>query len=226
MIIPSLNVTIEPEFNAVLPSKVSVHATRLLLSAGTKKNLRHMAKKTEEACELLSSAHVGAILYACTTGSLVGGKVWETNLLQKMRLSAKVPVATTAGAVVEALREVDVKRIAVATPYSKELNIEEKRFFEENGFEVTKIEGLGYTKGEDLHNEPIKTTVELAKRVDNARSQSVFLSCTDLKTFPVIERLEKTLKKPVISSNSANMWKSLKMLNLHDRVPALGTLLR
>ncbi|HKW04675.1 MAG TPA: aspartate/glutamate racemase family protein [Nitrososphaerales archaeon] len=225
MIIPSLNVTIEPEFNALLPSNVSVHATRLLLRSGTKENLREMAKDTEAACDLLSSAKVGAILYACTTGSLIGGKAGEKELLREMKSSSRVPVATTAGAAVDALREVDAKRIAVATPYSKKLNLEEKKFFEENGFEVTKIEGLGYIKGEDLHSEPPETTVKLAKKVDNENSDTIFLSCTDLKTFTVIQRLEKILKKPVVSSNTANMWKSLAMLGLHDRVPALGRLL-
>lgn len=226
MIVPSLNVTIEPEFNAALPQNVSVHATRLLLKAGTREELRKMATETEAACKLLATAHVGVILYACTTGSLVGGRVWERKLVEKMKKSVRIPVATTAGAVVEALREIKAKRIAVGTPYSEELNIDEKRFLEENGFEVTKIKGLGHTKGEELHKEPPETTLKLAREVNSEESDAIFLSCTDLKTFSVIEALERSLRKPVVSSNSASLWKALSLLKVREEIHSCGMLLR
>src|SRR5271169_360233 len=105
LIVPSLNVTIEPEFNAIAPRNISIHATRLLLEKGEKKSLERMAKKTEEACDLLASARVDAIAYACTTGSLVKGESWEKDLVKRMNSRVSVPVITTAGAVVDALRE-------------------------------------------------------------------------------------------------------------------------
>jgi maleate isomerase len=226
IIVPSLNVTIEPEFNAALPQKVSLHATRLLLKAGTKKNLREMSLKIEEACKLLDTAKVNAILYACTTGSLVGGRDWERSLVQKMKRSTGLPVATTAGAVVEALHELEVKRIAVGTPYSQDLNLVEQKFFEDNEFEVTCIRGLGHTKGEELHLEPPSTTVELANKVNSKDADAVFLSCTDLKTFTVLELLERKLGKPVVSSNSASLWKALRLLHVMEEIRGLGSLFR
>lgn len=222
---PSLNVTIEPEFNAAAPKNISIHATRLLLERGTRKDLERMTKNTEEACRLLGSAKVGVILYACTTGSLIGGKKWERQLIKRMRSSVSVPVVTTAGAVVEAIREMSLKRIAVATPYAEQLNSAEREFFEENGFEVTKLIGLGYYTGEELHAEPPGTTVSLAKKVDSEEAEGVFLSCTDLKTMTVLSRLEKELGKPVLSSNSASLWSALRAMKVKEKVRGCGSLL-
>ncbi|MCL4519616.1 MAG: aspartate/glutamate racemase family protein [Thaumarchaeota archaeon] len=225
MIVPSLNVTIEPEFNAVAPRSVSIHATRLMLERGTKKDLERMTKNTEDACRLLESAKVGVILYACTTGSLIGGKKWESQLIQRMKSSVTIPVLTTAGAVIEAINEMGLKKIAVATPYADQLNLAEKQFFEENGFEVTKLKGLGYYTGEELHSELPETTMRLARQVDSKDADGIFLSCTDLKTVTVLSRLENELGKPVLSSNAASLWASLRALRVKEIVRGCGSLL-
>lgn len=184
-----------------------------------------MAEQTNKASALLASANVNAIIYACTTGSLVGGVSWERKLVKLIENGSGARASTTAGAVLEALRKIGANRIAVATPYSDELNLDEKKFFESSGFKVTKIQGLGYTKGEELHREPPSTTRRLAKQVNDPVSDAIFLSCTDLKTFTVIRELEEELRKPVVSSNSASLWKALKLLGVREKISSLGMLL-
>ena len=229
LIVPSLNVTIEPEFNYAAPAGVSIYATRLMMKKGTRKDLEAMAEDTEKACNMLETAKVGAILYACTTGSLIGGKKWEKELEQRMRSSVAVPVLTTAGAVVESLREMKLSKVAVGTPYARELNDAEEKFLEENGFVVTKIKGMNIINGEDLHAKSPETSVKLAKEVNSSDAQGIFLSCTDLKTMTVLEGLERDLGKPVISSNAASLWKSMKVLKkeskLTGKILGFGSLL-
>ena len=48
-----------------------------LLPKGDKEHLAQMAEDTEGACDLLSTAKVNVIAYACTTGSLIKGIEWE-----------------------------------------------------------------------------------------------------------------------------------------------------
>ncbi len=228
LIVPSLNVTIEPEFNAIVPHDISIHATRLLLEQGDTKSLERMAKLTEEACALLASAKVDIVVYACTTGSLVRGLEWESQLVKRMKSQLSCPVITTAGAVVKALREMKLSKVAVGTPYTDELNKVEREFLESNGIEVTKIKGLGCVTGEDLHRHSPETTVKLARQVDSEEAQGIFLSCTDLKTVTVLESLEKSLGKPVVSSNAATLWNALKAMKYRGekKVSGCGSLLR
>ncbi len=228
LIVPSLNVTIEPEFNAYAPADISIHATRLLLPKGDKEHLAQMAQDTEPACDLLSTAKVNVIAYACTTGSMINGIEWENSLARRMESRTRVPAVTTASAVIAALRKLGLSRVAVGTPYIDEVNAAEKKFLEDNAITVTKISGMGYVDGESLHREPPETALKLAKRVDSSDAQGIFLSCTDLKTFTVIDEIENSLGKPVISSNSATLWKCLEMMkknNEAERIP-LGSLFR
>ncbi len=158
LIVPSLNITIEPEFNAITPRNITIHATRLLLESGERRSLERMAKRTEEACDLLASAKVDAIAYACTTGSLVKGLEWETDLVRRMKSRVSVPVITTAGAVVNALKTMGLEKVGLGTPYTDTLNEIEVDFLESNGIHVTRVKGLGCITGEDLHKYPSSET--------------------------------------------------------------------
>jgi maleate isomerase len=52
----------------------------------------------------------------------------------------------------------------------------------------------------------------------------VFISCTGLRTFPVVARLEERLGKPVVTSNQALAWDCLRLAGVHDRLPGRGRL--
>ena len=179
LIVPSLNVTIEPEFNAYAPSDVSVHATRLLLPKGDIEHLAQMAQDTEPACDLLATAKVNVIAYACTSGSLVKGIEWERILAKRMESRVRVPAVTTASAVIDALHKLHLSKVAVGTPYIEEVNAAERKFLENNGIAITQIKGLGYVEGETLHMEPPETAMKLAEAVDSSEAEGIFLSCTD-----------------------------------------------
>mgnify|MGYP005844769317 CR=1 FL=1 len=226
LIIPSLNVTIEPELNAMAPEGVSIHVTRLLLEKGTADELHKMASDVEKAGTLLSTATVDIIVYACTTGSLLGGKGWEMDIIKRIEHKTDTQAMTTAGAVIEALKELNITRVAVATPYIDELNNREKRFIEEHGIGVVRIEGLGFTKGEELHNLSPEVAYSLGRKVDRDEAQAVFLSSTDLKTIGIIEALEKDIGKPVVSSNTATLWAALRRLEIKEPIEGYGELLR
>ncbi|MEM2552944.1 MAG: hypothetical protein QXE02_05435, partial [Sulfolobales archaeon] len=57
-------------------------------------------------------------------------------------------------------------------------------------------------------------------------AEGLFISCTNLRTFEVIEPLEKDLGIPVVTSNQASLWASLRGLGIRERIDGLGRLLR
>ncbi len=118
LIIPSLNTTIEPEFNTMKPDGVSIHATRLLyVPASSVLGLKQMAEGVEEAARLLATAGVNIIAYGCTTGSLVKGIGGDEELVARIEKTTGIPATTTATAVIRAFRELVISRVAVASPY-------------------------------------------------------------------------------------------------------------
>ena len=58
---------------------------------------------------------------------------------------------TMSTAVIEGLRSVGGKRLAVATAYDEEVNRRLQMFLHEEGFEVLTIRGLGVQRVEDIH---------------------------------------------------------------------------
>ncbi|MEW5921375.1 MAG: maleate cis-trans isomerase [Bacillota bacterium] len=226
LIIPSLNVTIEPEFNRLLAPGLSVHVTRTLLEEGSPENLGKMADDCVAAAKLLATAHVDIIVYACTSGSLIKGVGWDREIIRNIEAETGIIATTTSTAVIEAFQELGVKKVAVATPYIDEVNRIEKEFFEGHGVDVVNIEGLGFTKGEQLHAIPIGTAYSFGKKVDRPEADCVFISCTDFRAIEEIDSLEQDLGKPVMCSNTATFWSTLKETGVRHVYRQYGEILR
>ena len=62
--------------------------------------------------------------------------------------------------------------------------------------------------------------------VGRTEVDAVFVSCSSLHVSPVIEECEAALGKPVMSSDQAMVWHSMRLAGLDDEVPGFGRLLR
>jgi len=109
----------------------------------TADELDAMADDAERAASLLSHASVDGIAYACTTGSLIHGSGFDAKLESRLSDAADAPAVATACSVVRALNALDVDRVSVATPYTKDLDRLERDYLTQNGFEVVSIDGRG-----------------------------------------------------------------------------------
>jgi maleate cis-trans isomerase len=109
--------------------------------------------------------------------------------------------------------------------------LHEEHFFEDIGFEVVNITGLGYGENgpaefRNIVRVQLDAVVELICAADRPDADAILVSCTDLATLPVIDSLEARLGKSVISSNSATLWASLRAVGVIDSVIPGSTLLR
>jgi maleate isomerase len=55
-------------------------------------------------------------------------------------------------------------------------------------------------------------------------AQTVFVSCTALKTADVIEGLEEELGKPVLTANQVTMWDALRIMGAMELTGGVGRL--
>jgi len=225
VILPSSNTTMENELYVMMPEGVSVHFTRVRLENVDKESLLSMSREAVKAAMDLATANVDVILYGCTSGSLIGGVGWEKNLVKEISKATGSRVITTASAVVEALRELGVSKIVVATPYTDEINRLEKKFLEDNGFEVLRIKGLGIVDNITIGAQPPWISYKLAREAYSPEADAVFISCTNFRSIEVIELLEYDLGVPVISSNTASAWLALKSIGVHESIEGYGVLL-
>ena len=230
LIVPSVNLVMEPEFYRMAPDGVSIHTSRVLvLGKPSVDGYMSMAEAAARAAEELATAEPDVVVYGCTSGSIIGGDEAITRRIQGV--VGMIPVVTTASAVVEALRALGLNRIAVATPYVNFINEEERRYLEDHGFQVTRILGLGLGEGDMLERrmiqrQPPAVAYRIARESFTPDSDGVFVSCTGFAALPVIEQLEMDLGRPVVTSNQATFWAALRRAGLNDRMQGLGRLLR
>lgn len=228
-IVPPTNTVNEAEWQRMAPEGVSLHATRMPLHSDTTSEAGKQALHDDlrRAASDLAQASVDVIAYACTAGSMVAPR---NALAEYMTEVTGIPAVTTAAALIDALRAFDVRKISVATPYHDALNEHERDFLAEHQIATVAMAGLGFgANGPDefrcIAHVPPQVAYRLAKSVDRPEAEAVLISCTDFATLEVVPRLEDELGKPVISSNLATFWASLRAAGIGDRLSGFGSLL-
>ena len=221
LIVPSSNTTAEMEFHKMSPRGISVHVARVfnpeeVVTAEEKKAaIFEMNKQIAEASKRIASVKPDVVVYACTTGSFLGGPGYDRELIRIIQDEVKAPAVTATTALIEALRTLGVSKIDLVTPYLSDITAQEREVFENADLHVCTIRNFvelakNLPKGRIV---PERVYAE-AKAITSSCSEALVLSCTNMRTIEIIEVLERDIRKPVISSNTASMWCALKSIGL------------
>ena len=228
VIVPPNNTVNETEFNRLKPDGVTFHFTRSPLHADPAENdFAEMMGDLGVAGTELAACKVDLIAYGCTAASMACP---ADRLIGKLREAAGVDAVSTAGAILAALGALGVSKIAMATPYTEATNAHEKHFLQDHGFEVLADAGLGLNTDlagiQKISRVPPADVYAHARAIDRPDAEALLICCTDFNTVDVIEPLEKALGKPVVTSNSATLWATLRAAGIEDRLEGCGRLLR
>ncbi len=228
MIWPAGGPVPEDEVRMAAPEGVTFASTRMYVEEVSPKGLEEMVTHVERAAREVAIMKADCCLVCGTPAGFFKGHAFNLELTGRAREASGLPSKTQATAAVEALRELGLRRIVVATAYIDELNDLLRTFLEEAGFEVLALKGLRERYNWDIHRLPpsaaYRLTMDAAKEVSGA--DGVLISCGGLRTFEVIETLERDLGLPVVTSNQAALWAGLRMTNVKDPVQGYGRLLR
>ncbi|MBU7032919.1 MAG: aspartate/glutamate racemase family protein [Theionarchaea archaeon] len=200
LIIPSSNTVMEEELSPFC----TVHSTRIPLKMVNESVLKEMNTTLQVAIDLITDCSPDVLMYGCTSGSFIED-------ITSFFKGVSLPWATTSQAVISALDAIGAQSVSVATPYTDPINEREKQFLESHGFTVTAIAGADLQENREigrLRSGEVYSLVESLPYAD-----AYFLSCTNMRTFKIIERLEHERRAPVISSNSASLWKALGLVD-------------
>jgi len=128
---------------------------------------------------------------------------------------------TAAGSLVAAIQALGIHRVGFASPYVGDINDQAVNFLMQNGIETVKRADIGHDLGCYGQGELTPDEIyNLALKADSPQVEAIVLSCTDMRSVEVIERIETTLNKPVVTSNQAMMFCLCKKLDI-PRHPGL-----
>jgi maleate isomerase len=214
----------EQDLRRMYPDGVEVFTNRVLnANPVTMQNLRNMAGDISRAAGgILPGFSLDAMIYGCTSGTVANGAEKIEQLVQQS--CPGVPVTNPVTAALAAFAHFGAHKISILTPYTEEVNLEMASYFEDHGIEVLNIAGLDYESDIEMTGIPPRDIADAAIGVCDDSADLLFISCTAIRSSMVIEQIEKRLGKPVVSSNQALVWHSLKLLDSDAVVTGYGSL--
>ncbi len=231
ILVPSGILAIEPEFGLVTPEGVSCHYHRFNFSGAGRDDEEVIArlKKAEEyvaeAAALICDVRPTVVAMTGTGVTFIDGYGHDQRLIKKMMArNGNLPTTTTSTSVITAFNKMGIRKVSIAMPYVEGVARAAVKFVEDSGVQVLNAKWLNKT-GFDIAEVTPETVYHLAKEVDRPESEAIFISCTGLHTFEVIDKLEHDLQKPVITSNQATIWNMLRMAGVNDNIEGYGQLL-
>ena len=231
ILVPFTNTNLEPDMALLRPEGVSMHFARMggyvqdeIPDADQMHGLG--AADLDEPLHLLQGARPDVILYGCTSATLTHGPTFDRALAERIKADCGAETVTAAGALVHALGTLGVDRIGFASPYVSAINEMAIEFFAKTGIETVaqsevKDELDNYGQGE-LDPAAI---FNLGLAADHSEAKALVLSCTDMRSVEIINRLEQAVGKPVLSSNQAMMFQAMQLAGIEDNIPGYGAIL-
>ena len=210
LILLSTDETLEYEARAVIAGRdANLLHTRIPASAHvTPEDLQLMAPEMTRTAALLP-AGLSAVAYACTSGATIIGSDNVARLINAAH--PDTAVTNPLAAVIAAHRALGVSRIAMVTPYVAEVTGPMRAALGDAGIEV--VSEVTFGQKEDwtvarITEASTEAAMLAAAQVEGV--EAVFASCTNLRTFGIIEAVEARLGLPVVSSNQALIWDMLR----------------
>ena len=223
----STDFSIEKDFNSIfLNLPIDLFVNRLpFYNPLTDKNLIKMTEKLTEVTEnILPNQTLDAVAYGCTSGTIVAGVDQIINKIQSAKPNCKVITPITSA--VNALKHLNLKKISVFTPYPQAINEKVINYFKNEGFVIQSFASFNLESDLDIGKIDPQYLLEVLTKIDTSDAEALFISCTALPVFEIIQELENKIKKIVLSSNQALIWDSIRSVGYNSSIEGYGKLLR
>ena len=189
----------------------------------SKENLIKMSEKiTDVAKNILPDENIDCVVYGCTTGTIaVGYEIIEKKV---KAAKPKAKITTPSSAAIKALKKLNIKKLSIFTPYNKKLNNEVLEYFSNQGFIIVANTYLDIATDYDIGKVDQNFLYETLSKIEIADADALFISCTALPVLNIIDRLEKKLNKPVVTSNQSLIWDTLESIDRNKDILGFGKL--
>jgi arylmalonate decarboxylase len=183
--------------------------------------------KIVPTAQKLAKAGANAISVMGTSLTFYKGAAFNEQLKASVTKATGLRSTTMSTAIVEGLRTMGARRVAVATAYNETVNQRLRVFLEESGFEVLTVKGLGIERFEDSPPVTRDGLLQFSAGVRESapKADSLLISCGALKTLEILAPLEQRCKVPVVSSEPHALWASVRLVGLSGQVKGYGSLL-
>jgi maleate cis-trans isomerase len=208
----------ERELLAWLPAGSTCRTVKIPRGSGllTSETVPAYVARALELAQSFAADELDAVLYGCTAAGFLMGPAADATLAEDLARTTGHPVVTTARAMIHALEDSQAKRIAVVTPYTEAVNRQLTAFLEDSGIHVNRLNTLGATNTAELGRISADQVAALARQTVAPGDDALFIACSQLPTFAVLDGLRAECECPVWSSILATAWQTERSLAPSD----------
>ena len=223
----STDLTIERDFQSICHSlPINLFVNRIHNENPlTKENLLKMYDQLESITEkILPGEKINTVAYGCTSGTIAIGedKVKEKIQLAKPGCHVTTPITSA----IKAFNKMNVKKIAVFTPYPESVNRTISEYLIKKNINVMSFGTFNLDLVVDFAIVDPKYLSEILTKLNINDAEALFVSCTALPVLEILDEVEKKINKPVFSSNQTLIWDTIRLSGYKHSITGYGKLLR
>jgi maleate isomerase len=207
---PSSNTALEPLTSALVASLPGASAhfsrfkvTEIALDAAALGQFDD--SKILAAAELLADAKVDVIGWSGTSSGWLGFDR-DRQLVERIRERTGIAATTAVLALNELMALRQVRRLALVTPYTDDVQRKIVANYAALGIEVVAERHLGIRVNHDFAGVTPTTLRELMDEVALARPQAITTFCTNLRAAPLAAEIERAHRIPLLDTVSTTVW--------------------
>ncbi|PEQ10412.1 arylmalonate decarboxylase [Novosphingobium sp. PC22D] len=233
VVAPSTNTSVQPEYDDMRPRGVTNHFARIAIPDTEVDSdesfmvmLDNIREATMDSIDVALSMEPGCLIMGMSAETFWDGADGAERLHGRvLERTGGVPVIMGSTAVDAAIRAYGgIRKLGIVTPYMPVGDANVRRFFEDQGYEVTAIKGLRCPSPMKIAHESPRTLKRAAEEVADG-ADAVIQCGTNLAFAQVAAIAEFWLEKPVIAINTATYWHALRSMGIADRKEGFGRLL-
>lgn len=185
------------------------HEHTALMALGATDRLAAVGEK------LVRDIGVQAVVWACTSGSFIGGLEWSLAQSRELAQWLGVPATSTALAFRDALAALGQRRVDLLSPYPSEVTERLVQFLRDSGVTAENVRVLDCPYAADSHRLDIVATVRDFAMAHESNNP-ILVPDTAINTLELVEAMNREAGRPVLTANQVSLWAGLRLLQRSD----------
>jgi len=234
VIVPSTNTVVEHDVAMMQPHGVTFHTGRMFISdpaMDTNETFENLIGQIRASIDValrdVLTSKPDLMMMGMSAETFWGGVEGNAAFVKRVEAATGgLPVTTGASSCRAALEALEVRRIAVFSPYQPIADANVERYFNEAGFDITSVTGLRIESATAIAEVNEERVIKTLKEIDGPDVEAIVQVGTNLSMIRLADQAEHWLGKPVIAINAATIWHTLRSAGFTDTWGNCGSLLR
>ena len=225
VLVPATNSAVEAELNRILPPQFQIYAARLQVGSVDAQGWAQQDADIDYQSRLLGTLNPELIILLQTSASFFTEGYDET-VTARIQAASDTKAVTTAQVMVDALRALQARRVALVSPYSPTVSENARAYLHSgHGFDVTAVEGLNITDPGTITGLDAGPITSALARAAISKPDVFIVAGGAFHGMRYIDAWEEQFGRPVITTNQLAIWATLRAVAETVRIDGYGRLL-